>query len=117
MIFNKQNEISQLEAQSLSLQIQKSKVIDDSRLKLARTKEKLDSWQLAAQPPYTQEAVFVLPVYSPDTRVSPQRTIIVLISVMFGGFLGVISIFLSRIKTQLKQQRIAREVKHKIAKM
>ena len=61
------------------------------------------------KPPNTADAKFVTPIFASEQRVSPRRSLIVILSAMGSLFLGVLLLILRKVTTSIKEQREERQ--------
>ena len=61
------------------------------------------------KPPSTQDANFATPIFASEQRVSPRRSLIVMISAMGSLFLGVLILMLRKVMASIKKQREERQ--------
>jgi LPS O-antigen subunit length determinant protein (WzzB/FepE family) len=97
----KQAEIQDLEKQidSLSLSVAANSTEKDQDLrKIAGTVSELKN---ALMPPNTKPATFAAPIYSPNTKVEPKRSVIILVGLVAGGFLGLLLLVGIRVRNKL----------------
>jgi LPS O-antigen subunit length determinant protein (WzzB/FepE family) len=58
----------------------------------------------ALSPPSTKPATFAAPIYSPKIKVEPKRSVVILVGLVAGGFLGFIFLVADRVKNNIRKQ-------------
>ncbi len=58
----------------------------------------------ALSPPNTKPATFAAPIYSPKTKIEPKRSVVMLVGLVAGGFLGLLLLIGGRVTNSLRGQ-------------
>jgi uncharacterized protein involved in exopolysaccharide biosynthesis len=72
---------------------------------LLATEKEISMMESMLKPPNTQEAKFVTPIFASEQRVSPRRSLIVMISAVAGLFFGVLMLLSRLAFASVKKQR------------
>lgn len=64
--------------------------------------------ELLLSEPLTKSASFTTPIYSPSQKVEPKRSLIAVISVLAGGFIGLMFLVLRRAIKHIKEQSVVK---------
>jgi len=64
--------------------------------------------ELLLSEPQTKSASFTTPIYSPSQKVEPKRSLIAVISVLAGGFIGLMLLVLRRAIKHIKEQSVVK---------
>ncbi len=67
-------------------------------------KNRIQRTGLLLTEPQTKTASFTTPIYSPPHKVEPKRSLIAVISVLAGGFVGLMLLVFRRVIKQIKEQ-------------
>jgi LPS O-antigen subunit length determinant protein (WzzB/FepE family) len=94
---NKRSEVQELEAMLLRLQTNFAETQSDRNDQVNRLTNRLLALQSSIKPPNTRDPQFATPVFASDTKVSPLRGLILVISLLVGGFVGSIILIGRRI--------------------
>jgi len=100
----KQSEIQDLEKLIDSLNLSVAANMTDKDQSVRKTASEVSELKNALLPPSTKPATFAAPVYAPNTKVEPKRSVIVLVGLVAGGFLGMLLLVGVRVRTSLRQQ-------------
>lgn len=103
-MLSKQNEIRDLQVQINDLEMKVSSAItdrDDEVFKLEREINDIGGDML---PPTTGPAEFSTGIYSPSEKVEPKRSLIVVISIFVGGFIGFLILVSRRAVKYIKER-------------
>ena len=76
---------------------------------LLATENQIVDIESQLKPPNTEDAKFVTPIFASEQRVSPRRSLIVIISAMGSLFLGVLILMLRKVMASIKKQREERQ--------
>ena len=76
---------------------------------LLATENQISAAESMLKPPNTQDAKFATPIFASEQRVSPRRSLIVIISAMGSLFLGVLILMLRKVMASIKKQREERQ--------
>ena len=76
---------------------------------LLATENQISAAESMLKPPNTQDAKFATPIFASEQRVSPRRSLIVMISAMGSLFLGVLILMLRKVMASIKKQREERQ--------
>ena len=93
-----QNEIKDLELQINALEMEIAANITDRDQAVRKMTNTVSELKNALLPPNTKEASFAAPIYAPDRKVEPKRSLVTLICLFGGGFLGVLILLGGRLK-------------------
>lgn len=105
-ILSKQNEVKDLQIQINNLEMKVAASLtgrEDELLSLEKQQKDIERNLL---PPATVPASFATPIYSPSQKVEPKRSLIAVISVLAGGFIGLMLLVLRRAIKHIKQSSI-----------
>ena len=73
---------------------------------ITNLKSSIQRTELLLSEPQTKSASFTTPIYSPSQKVEPKRSLIAVISVLAGGFIGLMLLVLRRAVKHIKQSSI-----------
>jgi LPS O-antigen subunit length determinant protein (WzzB/FepE family) len=73
---------------------------------ITNLKSSIQRTELLLSEPQTKSASFTTPIYSPSQKVEPKRSSIAVISVLAGGFIGLMLLVLRRAVKHIKQSSI-----------
>jgi len=107
-VLNKRGEVQELESSLLALQSDFNAYVSDNSDKINRLTNRLTALQAAVQAPNTREARFATPVFAPETKVSPRRSLIAVLSVLIGGFLGLVILIGRRAAKHIREHEAQR---------
>lgn len=107
---SKQNEAKDLQIQIDELEMKvKAQItsVDDAVFefgeRVAQLRESLDE-------PATRDAQFATPIYSPETKVAPKRSLITIIALLLGGFLGLMILIGKRAYRHIQERDAGRQL-------
>lgn len=106
-IINKQNEVKDLQVQINNLEMKVAASLTGREDELLSLEKQIADIERSLLEPMTQSAKFPTPIYSPPNKVEPKRSLIVAISVLVGGFLGLIFLFFRRAIAHIRQKSLA----------
>lgn len=106
-IINKQNEVKDLQVQINNLEMKVAASLTGREDELLALEKQIADVERGLLEPMTQPAKFPTPIYSPPNKVEPKRSLIVAISVLVGGFLGLIFLFFRRAIAHIGQKSLA----------
>lgn len=109
-IINKQNEIKDLQVQINNLEMKVVASLTGREDELLALEKQIADTERSLLEPMTQPAKFPTPIHSPPSKVEPKRSLIVVISLFAGGFLGLMFLLFRRAITRLKQQSVGTPV-------
>lgn len=110
-VLNQRGEVQKLESALIKLQSNLS-VITASHVERAnQLTNRLTELQRAIEPPSTRQAQFAAPVFASDGEVSPRRNLIVVISLLIGGFLGLMLLITRRAVQAIRAHEAERRAK------
>lgn len=115
-VLNKRSEIQELEAMLLRLQANFTAVRLDRNDQVNRITNRLAALQAAITAPNTRAPQFATPVFAADTKVSPRRSLIVVISLITGGFIGLMVLIVRRAMKHIRAHEAERRAKAIAAK-
>lgn len=95
-ILSKQNEIKDLQFQINELQMKVQSAITGREDELLNIEKQINDAERSLLAPTTEKAKFATAIYSPPTKVEPKRSIITLVSLIAGGFIGLLILLLRR---------------------
>jgi len=93
-----QNEIKDLELQINALEMEIAANITDRDQAVRKMTNTVSELKNALLPPNTKEASFAAPIYAPDRKVEPKRSLVIAIALIAGCFLGVLILLGRRMK-------------------
>jgi len=85
---NKRSEVQQFEALLLTMQDSFRDQVSQTEDKINRLSSRLTALQAAIEQPNTRPPQFATPIFAPDVKVSPKRGLITVLSLILGGFIG-----------------------------
>ena len=103
-VLTKRGEVQELESMLLALQSNFSTSASDVADKINRLTNRLAALEAAAQFPSTREASFATPIFASDSKVSPRRGLIIVASVLLGGFVGFMLLIVIRARRYIRAQ-------------
>lgn len=103
-LMDKQNEIKDLEIQISALEMEVSANLTDKDQRVRALTNQVTEMKNALLPPNTKPATFAAPIYSPNTKVEPKRSIVIVVGLLAGGFLGLLLLVVVRVRNNLRQQ-------------
>jgi len=108
ILISKQNDIKQLELEINRLQFEVNGNITTKDNELLELGKQLNDLKNAMNEPLTRQASFATPIYAPDEKVEPKRSIIMLVSVFAGFALSVMFLLGRKALRHVQAQRLAR---------
>ena len=106
---SKQNEVKDLQIQidDLEMKVQTQITGVDNEVfeiedRVLRLVESLDE-------PATRDAHYATPIYAPDTRVSPRRSLITVLGLLLGGFAGLMLLIGRRVYRSIKEREASKQ--------
>jgi LPS O-antigen subunit length determinant protein (WzzB/FepE family) len=103
-LIGKQNEIKDLEIQINALELEVAANMTDKDQAVRRMTNTVSELKNALLPPNTKPATFAAPIFSPNTKVEPKRSMLILVGLVAGGFLGLILLIGVRVRNNLRKQ-------------
>lgn len=79
-------------------------ILQSNQNEITNLKSSIQITELLLNHPQTKPASFITPIYSPSQKVEPKRSLIALISVLAGGFIGLMLLVLRRGFKRVKEQ-------------
>jgi uncharacterized protein involved in exopolysaccharide biosynthesis len=104
-------EVKDLEQQINGLELLVGANITDKDHAVRKMASKVSELKNALLPPSTKIATFAAPIYASNNKVEPKRSVIVMVGLVAGGFLGLLLLVGVRVKNNLRQQ-IKRQASH-----
>jgi LPS O-antigen subunit length determinant protein (WzzB/FepE family) len=104
-------QIKDLKADIEQLQIVLTTGIGPNDAAIKRLENEIFVAKQSLTPPQTQTASFATNIYAPDQKTSPKRGLILVISVLAGGFLGLMLTIGRRTWSKIQSERQARAVR------
>jgi hypothetical protein len=108
-VLNKRSEVQELEAMLVRLQTNFTETQSDRNDQVNTLTNRLLALQSSVEPPNTRDPQFATPVFASDTKVSPLRGLILVISLLVGGFVGLIILIGRRIIKHVLAQEADRK--------
>jgi len=105
-ILSKQNEVKDLQIQINNLEMTVAASLTGREDELLSLEKELKDIERNLLSPATVPASFTTPIYSPSQKVEPKRSNIAVISVLTGGFIGLMLLVLRRTVKHIKQSSI-----------
>jgi len=81
-------------------------MLQSKQYEIINLKSSIQRTELLLSEPQTKSASFTTPIYSPSQKVEPKRSLIAVISVLAGGFIGLMLLVLRRAVKHIKQSSI-----------
>jgi LPS O-antigen subunit length determinant protein (WzzB/FepE family) len=81
-------------------------MLQSKQNEITNLKSSIQRTELLLSEPQTKSASFTTPIYSPSQKVEPKRSLIAVISVLAGGFIGLMLLVLRRAAKHIKQSSI-----------
>lgn len=103
-LISKQNEIKDLEIQINALELEVAANMTDKDQAVRKMTNTVSELKNALLPPNTKPATFAAPIYSPNTKVEPKRSIVILVGLVAGGFLGLMLLVVGRVRNNIRKQ-------------
>lgn len=103
-LISKQNEIKDLEIQINALELEVGANLTDKDQQVRSLTNTVTEMKNALLAPATRPASFAAPVYAPDTKVEPKRSLVMAVGLIGGGFLGLMLLIAARVRKTLRQQ-------------
>lgn len=105
-LIDQQNEIKDLEIQINSLELEVAANMTDKDQAVRRMTNTVSALRNSLLPPNTKPATFASPIYAPDSKVEPKRSLVMLSGLVTGGLMGLLWLagvrMRNNIRTQLK---------------
>lgn len=79
--------------------------LQSKQSEITNFKSSIQRTELLLTEPQTKPASFTTPIYSPSQKVEPKRSLIAVISVLAGGFIGLMLLVLRRAVRRVKGQK------------
>jgi LPS O-antigen subunit length determinant protein (WzzB/FepE family) len=105
-LISKQNDIKQLELEINRLQFEVNGNITTKDNEVLELGKQLNDLKNAMNEPLTRKASFATPIYAPDQKVEPKRSIIMLVSVFAGFALSVMFLLGRKALRHVQAQRL-----------
>jgi uncharacterized protein involved in exopolysaccharide biosynthesis len=103
-LVEKQREIKDLEIQISTLKLEIAANQTDKDQRVRSLTNRLVEMKNAISAPTTKDASFATPIYSPQTKVEPKRSLIIVVSLAGGIFLGLLILIAVRVRNNLRRQ-------------
>lgn len=103
-LISKQNEIKDLEILISSLEMEIAANLTDKDQKVRSLTNQVTEMKNALSTPATKAATFAALIYSPNVKVEPKRSIVMLVGLVAGGFLGLALLVGIRVRNNLRKQ-------------
>ena len=103
-ILTKQNEIRDLQVQITNLEMRVSASLTGREDEILSLEKSIADTERALLPPQTMSASFTTPIYSPPHKVEPKRSLMAVISVLVGGFVGLMLLVFRRVIKQIRER-------------
>jgi uncharacterized protein involved in exopolysaccharide biosynthesis len=103
-LISKQNEIKDLEIQINALELEVAANMTDKDQAVRKMTNIVSELKNALLPPNTKPATFAAPIYSPNTKVEPKRSVVILVGLVAGGFLGLMLLVGVRVRNNIRKQ-------------
>ena len=108
-VLNKRSEVQQFESLLLATQSNFNDLVLDRNDQITRLTARLTALQTAVEYPNTSPPEFATPVFAAHTKVSPRRSLIAAISLVLGGFLGLMILIGRRAMKHIKAHEAQRQ--------
>jgi LPS O-antigen subunit length determinant protein (WzzB/FepE family) len=86
-----------------------SEMLQSKQNEITNLKSSIQRTELLLGEPETKSASFTTPIYSPSQKVEPKRSLIAVISVLAGGFIGLMLLVMRKATANIKKQREERK--------
>lgn len=106
-LINKQNEIKDLEIQISALEMEIGANLTDKDQRVRSLNNQVTEMKNALTVPATKPATFAAPIYSPNVKVEPKRSVVILAGFITGGFLALLLLVGVRVRNNLRKQLAA----------
>ena len=103
-LMGKQNEIKELEIQISALEMEVAANLTDKDQRVRALTNQVTEMKNSLLPPATKPATFAAPVYAPDVKVEPKRSVATVIGLIVGGLIGLSLLVGLRIRNNLRSQ-------------
>lgn len=103
-LIDKQNEIKDLEILINALELEVAANMTNKDQAVRRMTNTVSELKNALLPPNTKPATFAAPIYSPNTKVEPKRSVVILVGLVAGGFLGLMLLVGIRVRNNIRKQ-------------
>lgn len=103
-LIGKQNEIKDLEIQVSALELEIAANLTDKDQRVRSLTNRLAEMKNAISAPTTKEASFATPIYAPQVKVQPKRSLIMMTGLFGGVFLGLLILIGVRLRNNLRRQ-------------
>ena len=80
-------------------------LLQSKQSEISNLKERIQTTELLLTEPDTMTASFTTPIYSSPLKVEPKRSLIAVISVLAGGFIGLLLLVLRRAIKQIEERK------------
>jgi LPS O-antigen subunit length determinant protein (WzzB/FepE family) len=104
----RQNEARELQIQINDLEMRVKAAITSGDEEVLKLQKQAIDLRRSLVEPSTRKAQFATPIFVPETRVEPRRTMIVALGTLVGGFLGLLILFGRSAWRRMKQESAAR---------
>jgi LPS O-antigen subunit length determinant protein (WzzB/FepE family) len=84
-------------------------MLQSKQNEITNLKSSIQRTELLLGEPETKSASFTTPIYSPSQKVEPKRSLIAVISVLAGGFIGLMLLVMRKATANIKKQREERK--------
>ena len=101
-LIGKQNEIKDLEIHINALELEVAANMTDKDQAVRRMTNIVSELKNSLLPPNTKPATFAAPIYSPNIKAEPKRSVVILVGLVAGGFLGLLLLVGIRVSNNLR---------------
>lgn len=103
-ILSKQNEIKDLQIQINELEMKVQSALTGREDELLNIEKQINDIEKSLLAPTSENAKFATAIYSPPTKVEPKRSVITVVSVIAGGFIGLLILLLRRARISMRSR-------------
>ena len=100
----KQNEIKDLEIQISALEMEIAANLTDKDQQVRSLTNRVTEMKNALSAPATKPSTFAAPIYAPNVKVEPKRSLVTIIGLVAGGLIGLLLLIIVRMKNNFRRQ-------------
>lgn len=103
-LIGKQNEIKDLEIQISALEMEIAANLTDKDQQVRSLTNRVTEMKNALSVPATKPSTFAAPIYAPNVKVEPKRSLVTIIGLVAGGLIGLLFLIFVRMKNNFRRQ-------------